>query len=77
LLRRTVRARCAIRTILSAIAWKCPVAAFADYAPRCIPLPHPSPRNTAWFQRHPWFAHEVLPMLGERVRAVLGTGVQA
>jgi len=47
------------------------VAAFADYAPRCIPLPHPSPRNTAWFQRHPWFANDMLPHLRERVHAVL------
>lgn len=47
------------------------VAAFADYAPRWIPLPHPSPRNTAWFQRHPWFANDVLPRLRERVQAVL------
>lgn len=47
------------------------VAAFAEYAPRRIPLPHPSPRNTAWFQRHPWFANEVLPELRERVHAVL------
>jgi uracil-DNA glycosylase len=52
------------------------VAAFADYAPRCIPLPHPSPRNTAWFQRHPWFASEVLPTLRGRVRAALAAGTQ-
>jgi len=47
------------------------VAAFVDYAPRWIPLPHPSPRNTAWFQRHPWFANDVLPRLRERVHALL------
>jgi uracil-DNA glycosylase len=47
------------------------VAAFADYAPRYIPLPHPSPRNTAWFQRHPWFEHDLLPVLRERVHALL------
>lgn len=47
------------------------VTAFADYAPRFIPLPHPSPRNTAWFQRHPWFARDLLPVLRERVHAVL------
>lgn len=46
------------------------VAAFADYAPRFIPLPHPSPRNTAWFQRHPWFARELLPELRSRVRGM-------
>ncbi|CAG9174996.1 uracil-DNA glycosylase family protein [Cupriavidus respiraculi] len=43
------------------------VRAWADYAPRFLPLPHPSPRNVAWFQRNPWFAAEVLPVLRERV----------
>ena len=47
------------------------VTAFADYAPQFIPVPHPSPRNTAWFQRHPWFATELLPILRERVDSVL------
>lgn len=47
------------------------VAAFADYAPRYLPLPHPSPRNTAWFQRHPWFERELLPVLRARVATVL------
>ena len=47
------------------------VAAFADYAPRYMPLPHPSPRNTAWFQRHPWFESELLPVLRKRVSSVL------
>ena len=36
-----------------------------------LPLPHPSPRNTAWFQRHPWFEAEVLPALRRRVRNLL------
>ena len=47
------------------------VEAFADYAPRFIPLPHPSPRNTGWFKHHPWFESEVLPVLRERVRRAL------
>jgi uracil-DNA glycosylase len=47
------------------------VAAFTDYAPRFVPLPHPSPRNTAWFQRHPWFERELLPVLRARVQALL------
>ena len=37
-----------------------------------LPLPHPSPRNIAWFQRHPWFEAEVLPALRKRVRWLLG-----
>ncbi len=47
------------------------VAAFADYLPRYLPLPHPSPRNTGWFKHHPWFEREALPLLRERVRNVL------
>jgi len=48
------------------------VEAFADYAPRFIPLPHPSPRNTGWFKHHPWFESDVLLALRERVRLALG-----
>lgn len=51
------------------------VEAFADYAPRFIPLPHPSPRNTAWFQHHPWFERDVLPVLRERVQQALSVPV--
>jgi uracil-DNA glycosylase len=47
------------------------VAAFADYAPRYIPLPHPSPRNIAWLQRNPWFDGDVLPALRGRVRRLV------
>jgi len=47
------------------------VEAFADYAPRFVPLPHPSPRNTGWFKHHPWFESDVLPVLRERVREAL------
>ncbi|MFV0677666.1 uracil-DNA glycosylase family protein [Variovorax sp. tm] len=49
------------------------VQAFADYAPRFVPLPHPSPRNTGWLKHHPWFESDVLPVLRERVRHALGT----
>jgi uracil-DNA glycosylase len=52
------------------------VRAWGEYAPAFIPLPHPSPRNQAWFKHHPWFESEVLPMLRARVQAVSpGTGV--
>lgn len=50
------------------------VAAWSDYAPRHFPLPHPSPRNTAWLQRHPWFERDLLPQLRARVRAALVGG---
>lgn len=46
------------------------VRAWREYLPRYLPLPHPSPRNVAWFQRNPWFEGEVLPVLRERVRAL-------
>lgn len=47
------------------------VRAWRDYAPAYLPLPHPSARNTPWFQRNPWFEHELLPVLQERVKSLL------
>jgi uracil-DNA glycosylase len=35
--------------------------------PRLIPLPHPSWRNTAWLNRNPWFASDLLPVLRAEV----------
>jgi uracil-DNA glycosylase len=43
------------------------VANYARYLPRYFPLPHPSPRNIAWFKHHPWFADKVLPALAQEV----------
>ena len=43
------------------------VRAWQDYAPRYLPLPHPSPRNQPWFRQHPWFERQVLPVLRRRV----------
>lgn len=43
------------------------IVAYADYLPQYFPLPHPSPRNIAWFKRHPWFDNEVLPTLAREV----------
>ena len=48
------------------------VRAWRDYAPRVFPLPHPSPRNVAWFKHNPWFDAEVVPALREQVAAALG-----
>jgi uracil-DNA glycosylase len=47
------------------------VRAWREYAPAFIPLPHPSPRNQPWFQRHPWFESGALPMLRERVELLV------
>lgn len=47
------------------------VRAWRDYLPRHLPLPHPSPRNVAWFKANAWFEADVLPALRERVAAAL------
>jgi uracil-DNA glycosylase len=47
------------------------VAAWRDYAPRFLPLPHPSWRNTGWLKRNPWFEEDVLPYLRHRVMDIL------
>lgn len=43
------------------------------HAPAVIPLPHPSPRNIAWFKANPWFDNELLPVLRQSVRKVFGS----
>lgn len=48
------------------------VAAWHEYAPQFMPLPHPSPRNRLWLRKNPWFEAEVLPVLRQRVRLILG-----
>lgn len=45
--------------------------AWREYAPEYIPLPHPSPRNTPWLQRHSGFESELLPELRERIKGIL------
>ncbi|MBZ2188039.1 uracil-DNA glycosylase family protein [Alcanivorax sp. JB21] len=39
---------------------------------RWFPLPHPSPRNTRWLRQRPWFEAQVVPVLRQRLRSVLG-----
>lgn len=48
------------------------VEAWRDYAPDYLPLPHPSPRNTPWFKRNPWFEQELLPVLRKRIAVLQG-----
>ena len=43
------------------------VRRWGDFAPLYFPLPHPSPRNTLWLRRNPWFEQEVVPALRERL----------
>jgi uracil-DNA glycosylase len=47
------------------------VAAWRDYAPAAIPLPHPSWRNTGWLKRNPWFESDLLPVLRRRIRQLM------
>ncbi|GMV63433.1 MAG: hypothetical protein AMXMBFR74_26010 [Parvibaculum sp.] len=48
------------------------VAAWREYGPRFIPLPHPSWRNNAWIGKNPWFEAELLPVLRREVRRLMG-----
>lgn len=48
------------------------VAAWRDYLPKFLPLPHPSWRNTAWLKKNPWFERELVPELQKRARKSLG-----
>jgi uracil-DNA glycosylase len=47
------------------------VQRWRDFGPRYFPLPHPSPRNTLWLRRNPWFEAEVVPALQRRLRQAL------
>ncbi|WP_421786069.1 uracil-DNA glycosylase family protein [Hyphobacterium sp.] len=44
------------------------VAAWREFAPAIIPLPHPSWRNNAWIKRHPWFENELIPMVQRNMK---------
>lgn len=47
------------------------VKAWREYAPRILPLPHPSWRNNAWLKKNAWFADELLPYLRRRVKKAI------
>jgi uracil-DNA glycosylase len=47
------------------------VAAWRDYLPRFLPMPHPSWRNTAWLKSNPWVEEDVLRFLRARVAQML------
>lgn len=53
------------------------VAAWREFWPERVPLPHPSPRNNLWLKRNPWFEAELLPVLRQRVAALLAEPDQA
>ena len=47
------------------------VAAWREYLPHFLPMPHPSWRNTGWLKRNPWFEDEIAPYLRARLAAML------
>ena len=61
----------AVREHLAERSLTAAVENFRTHLPAQIALPHPSPRNTYWLQKHPWFERDVLPALRRRVRQVL------
>lgn len=44
---------------------------FERPAPRMLPLPHPSWRNSAWLNRNPWFEADLLPVLRAEVQRLV------
>jgi len=51
------------------------VRRWREHLPRgYFPLPHPSPRNTLWLKRRPWFEAEIVPALREALAAALQDG---
>lgn len=47
------------------------VKAWKEFWPEQLSLPHPSPRNSIWLKRNPWFTTNLLPLLKEQVQMIL------
>ena len=47
------------------------VLAYNEYLPEYLPMPHPSPRNQAWFKNNEWFEKDVLKMLRVKVKVAI------
>lgn len=47
------------------------VKAYREYGSGIMVLPHPSPRNTMWLKKNPWFDKDIVPVLRKRVRSLL------
>jgi uracil-DNA glycosylase len=50
------------------------VAAWREYLPAYLPLPHPSWRNTGWLAKNRWFEAECVPILRQMVQQILALG---
>ncbi|KUJ00654.1 uracil-DNA glycosylase family protein [Vibrio sp. MEBiC08052] len=44
---------------------------WSHWLPDAVPLPHPSPRNTLWLKKNPWFESDVIPFVREQVHKLL------
>ncbi|RAS53759.1 uracil-DNA glycosylase [Vibrio diazotrophicus] len=47
------------------------VKQWQKWAPAFIPLPHPSPRNTLWLKKNPWFEEEVVEYIRNHVHSCI------
>lgn len=47
------------------------VRAWRQHLPLRFPLPHPSPRNTLWQKKNPWFGKQCIPALRRAVADAL------
>ena len=53
------------------------VAAWRSTWPKCLPLPHPSPRNNRWLKENAWFESTVIPVLRARVAELVRSSPEA
>jgi uracil-DNA glycosylase len=47
------------------------VRSWQEYLPQFLPMPHPSPRNTLWLRRNPWFEADVVAYARKHVHELL------
>ena len=47
------------------------VLAYKEFLPNYLPMPHPSPRNVAWFLKNKWFENDLIPILRTEVSKVM------